>query len=88
MRKPIRLTIEGSGEFPWDMLRYDNCWPSAAADVPAMVLPRWKAGRNLKRRVTVASVGPFTSERWASFGWRPVGFTPKPGQWPGSLASR
>lgn len=29
MTKLYEFTVEGSGLFPFDMLRYDQCWPKS-----------------------------------------------------------
>ncbi len=70
MRHQRYFAVEGRGEFPLDMLRYDACWPKRQEDVdvlqdperqPRMVqLSCWRD----RRRGTVA-----THERWASYGW-------------------
>lgn len=36
MAKIKRFTVHGFGEFPWDMLRYDACWPETEADSTLM----------------------------------------------------
>lgn len=67
LRVPSLFTVEGSGEFPYDMLRYDHCWPfSEALDSPAL-----KAHRYDRRRVVLATNSPSapTAGRWKSFGW-------------------
>jgi hypothetical protein len=58
--KLYRYTVEGTGQFPVDMLRYDSCWPSTSKDVP---LPT-KGGR-----VELVGIQEPTLLRWRSFGW-------------------
>lgn len=65
------FTVEGCGEFPLDMLRYDTCWPSCSRDVDAMTHHR--PGEH--RQVRLSTYTPrkrdlfTTPERWRSFGW-------------------
>lgn len=63
------LSVSGSGSFPTDMLRYDQCWPLEQQDVVNM------DRRSETRQVTVAQItdtkhDKFTVERWRSFGWQ------------------
>jgi len=64
-----RFTVEGSGHFPHDMLRYDGCWPSTSEDVVAMDFEE----DGMRRRVTLTTIGhkdrTATVARWKSFGW-------------------
>jgi hypothetical protein len=60
----IFFAVTGNGDFPFDMLRYDKCWPASEA-----------ASRLLddllgtQRRVELRGlIGP-TVARWRSFGW-------------------
>ena len=70
-----RFTVEGSGHFPHDMLRYDGCWPSTSEDVVAMDFEE----DGMRRRVTLTTIGHkdrvATVERWRSFGWAVVKHT-------------
>lgn len=61
----------GRGEFPFDMLRYDNCFPATEAHdsgalvttdngLRVVVLKRWRVA------------GSWTPARWESFGWKLV----------------
>ena len=65
--------VEGSGEFPFDMLRYACSWPKGESDSFAM-----GADHDEKRRVTLSKYHrdpqPVLSEdRWLSkFRWRVV----------------
>ena len=60
------FTVEGSGEFPFDMLRYDTCWPEHETDTPMM--GRGWSGR-AKRSVRMIGLRTPTVGRWLSFGW-------------------
>lgn len=63
------IVVEGSGDFPFDMLRYDQCYPASERDSYLM-------GYGHKRQVTLtrSSVNamPPTYRRWASFLWEVV----------------
>lgn len=63
--------VAGEGDFPFDMLRYDTCWPSAHEDVNSLADERDGATRivRLSRHVVFMDQKP-TSGRWESFGWR------------------
>lgn len=66
------FTVEGNGEFPFDMLRYDSCWPYCEGrDVPSLV----RYGPKGLRRVVLQTTNPHapTARRWQSFNWRVVG---------------
>lgn len=64
------LTVQGVGQFPADMLRYDEAWPLRTED--AQKIERAGILRG-SRQVTLLSVrNAPTTERWESFGWRVV----------------
>ena len=56
--------VIGSFTFPFDMLRYDQCWPVCEGQIGLL------AGGHAERAVVVASYGRFTISRWRSFGWQ------------------
>jgi hypothetical protein len=67
--------VRGNGPFPYDMLRYDACFPAQQEDVLAMC-QRERAGiPGLQRTVNLMTVTtariktPFHPARWATFGW-------------------
>ncbi len=64
------LRVEGEGRFPFDMLRYDACYPNTTEDAVALVqaTPGSKYSLCLTK-VTDTPVG-FTPSRWISFGCR------------------
>lgn len=75
------FTVEESSSriFPFDMLRYDSCYPTSQRDVSAIVsttFPR-REGEE-KVRVTLSTKHEkkddhvVTPGRWQSFGWRVV----------------
>lgn len=72
-RRGCKFTVEGNGYFPFDMLRFDRCFPSTSEDAVAMsatvTLPH-RRGEG-PHRVTLSSderMEP-TKGRWASFSW-------------------
>ena len=67
--------VEGSGDFPMDMLRYDRCYPAReGTDSANLCASRYRRSRlprrkiMLRRLVTNRHAMP-TSVRWESFGW-------------------
>jgi len=69
-RQVAHYTVEGSGEFPIDMLRYDCSSPDREADSRAIM----QEGKRRVNLVTYVEFGP-TDERWLSFNWRVVSVT-------------
>jgi hypothetical protein len=68
-----RFTAEGVGEFPYDMLRYDSCYPDTEQDSALLGKP-YPQDRTERRSVRLRRVVPMakalpTFARWASFGW-------------------
>jgi len=63
--------VTGKAQFPFDMLRYDACWPTSEMhDSSKLGISR--ADRSLYfefRTVHLTSDSPFTPARWQSFGW-------------------
>src|SRR5882757_4313205 len=48
------FVVEGSGRFPYDMLRYDQCWPMTSIDSAAM---DYEPGETGRRRITLETFG-------------------------------
>jgi len=65
------FTVTGTHEFPYDMLRYDSCWPERETDTPKLGRPRVLPGT--ARSVGMIGLHEPTSARWASFGWEVEG---------------
>lgn len=71
------FTVEGRGDFPLDMLRYDECWP-ADGDSALRLIKKDKEDRapgettfrqvNLRTNRSV-NIHP---KRWDSFNWKVV----------------
>ena len=76
--KRRRFVVEGTGNFPFDMLRYDACWPADSGESHklecAYCSRRPEDPLSSKRRVTLLSdwsQAP-TEGRWNSFTWRVI----------------
>jgi hypothetical protein len=76
MPNPVlkRFTVEGTGEFPVDMLRTDQCWPAGADDAARIgahygLADPDKAGARTITLETAAKYAP-NRQRWLSFRWR------------------
>lgn len=67
----MKFTVIGSGPFPADMLRYDECWPATENDAHAVVLETtgMRAKQSHRRVTLVTGKHGSPSGRWASFGW-------------------
>jgi hypothetical protein len=68
------FTVEGNGEFPIDMLRYDSCRPYAEYDSKLIADGAYVSGR---RRLILAKDADSvnwhpTYGRWESFGWKVI----------------
>lgn len=64
MNAPTDFTVAGSGEFPLDMLRYDECWPVDGNAVAAMT-GEGRRGVQLRTNRRMP-----TRDRWDSFSWK------------------
>lgn len=69
-------TVEGTGEFPFDMLRYDSASPASQEAVFKLALGHYASMERVRewmqtrRQVEMQSYWPPTVARWASFGWK------------------
>lgn len=71
--RKFAFTVRGSGRFPFDMLRYDGCYPETGMDVTSMTSEdREVFGRSQERNVRLRSDREPTVDRWTSFGWQVV----------------
>ncbi len=76
MRKCYQIETKGTGQFPFDMLRYSRCWPVAAQDAENLSFdPESKESYQKPRVVCVALIGNAVEaahcvERFKSFSWR------------------
>lgn len=67
------FTVEGSGPFPLDMLRYDHAWPKTEGrDSSRLATPENLEEYRTPRRVTLCTASETAPNvrRWDSFGWR------------------
>lgn len=68
----VTYTVNGSGMFPLDMLRYDAAWPATAADATEL---EWAIAQPAERRdkgpkpIRLQSYQKPTKDRWSSFLW-------------------
>lgn len=63
--------VEGRTAFPIDMLRYENAAPLNFDPETKVIDPRFGHGSNLVlARAVNHKWKPWTSARWASFGWQ------------------
>ena len=65
MARISSFIVEGRGDFPLDMLRFDMCWPRSADDAQAIS----GDGHRFVHLETAKRMG-ITFARWESFGWR------------------
>lgn len=69
----VTFTVEGGGTFPFDMLRYDACYPdSEATDSPNLDWSGQPGLRKVRLRHRVLkdeNLASYPSRRWPSFGW-------------------
>lgn len=70
-----KITVEGAGQFPIDMLRYDQAFPASEADSAIISQQADQRVVNLERISGVNIPAGATLGRWASFGWRVVSCT-------------
>lgn len=73
------FVVAGSGEFPGDMLRHDQCWPISEEDAGKVVRNEFhlltrRADFETERHVTLGSDSAHAPHiaRWESFGWRVI----------------
>jgi hypothetical protein len=74
------VAVVGSGNFPWDGLRYDFSSPASELDTHNIIGPERGSDAWLETRVVVVKRivardvvgGDWTPARWESFGWRMV----------------
>ena len=78
------LVVEGRGEFPFDMLRYDSAFPYREEDSSKLKPVPFVPGPRGLRRVVLCRRGVnalgSTGARWSSFGWQVLMETTDPGE--------
>lgn len=69
----FKFTVEGSGPFPFDMLRYDQCWPATENDSAKIERTTRRGAHSRAETIRLASnIDRTTGARWVSFGWKVV----------------
>lgn len=68
-----RYQVNGMGSFPFDMLRYDSCWPYQETDSGVIEGRQHHERDASKTPVTIMGVKPPTVARWQSFMWNVTG---------------
>lgn len=61
-----RFKVRGKGTFPFDMLRYDQCFPTSSKDATMFVYPQLDWEVKLTHYDRISSWKPCIS-RWGSF---------------------
>lgn len=64
--KYLKITVEGKGYFPADMLRYDQCYPADGRS--AQTITSTSVSPATVHLICTKEDGP-TPDRWRSFGW-------------------
>jgi len=68
-KKIVRFTVSGRGDFPFDMLRYDACFPVRPEDARDLEGREQRTLLLESRSQTHGAPMAPTLERWRSFGW-------------------
>ena len=73
------IAVEGSINFPIDMLRYDSCWPASESDSAEISktfhrfpLPKEELVTIKLKRYTFSKNDLPEKDRWASFLWNVI----------------
>lgn len=72
------FTVTGTGLFPLDMLRYDQCWPRTSNDAELIErinsqYNQYSAATREVQEIELSGAnnhGEPTEDRWKSFGWK------------------
>lgn len=71
-RRYFEYYVTGGGIFPFDMLRYDSCWPVGGDDAAMMSAdysPLTPREARMPRSIKMRSYREPTIARWSSFNW-------------------
>lgn len=68
LRQPASFTVTGRGDFPFDMLRHDRCFPATSEDAAKLERPDSPTQRAI--RLIASTYAEITPDRWESFGWK------------------
>ena len=66
----IEFEVFGKGDFPFDMLRYDLCWPASETDALHIPLAPTPQARLELRSINLRGLKLPTTRRWESYGWK------------------
>jgi hypothetical protein len=66
----FEFEVAGRGQFPIDMLRYDQCWPKRESEDAMGIERSFRNDPGILRQVTLRGLHPPTVGRWESFGWK------------------
>lgn len=73
MGKELKLEYAiavGSGQFPFDMLRYDHCFPASESYSSELGRDHYQHERVVIVARYAHQPGRWTVDRWKSFGWK------------------
>ena len=73
MAKDLKLeyaVVQGFGDFAFDMLRYDHCFPAAEEQSPLLEQHFNRGNRFVIVARYTTQPGGWTPDRWKSFCWR------------------
>lgn len=72
-KEPYHFLVAGTGPFPLDMLRYDQCHPAAETE-SGRIEATFRTHGLSSQPIGLKSYAetPPTAARWESFGWRVV----------------
>ncbi len=65
-KRVYEYVVTGMGDFPVDMLHFDQCWPATGDDAAKIVEPASPAE---PRSIRMRSHQRPDTDRWSSFGW-------------------
>jgi hypothetical protein len=68
----LEYVVEGTGEFPYDMLRYDCSYPHDEPDSHAIRREYESTRRRVRLRQRSLNTNGPNIARWRSFSWRVV----------------
>jgi hypothetical protein len=68
LRDPAAFTVTGRGDFPFDMLRHNRCYPATSEDAAKLERPDSPTQRAI--RLVACTIAEITPDRWESFGWK------------------
>lgn len=67
-KKYVDFKVSGRGDFPYDMLRYDQCWPADQDSAAKFHHSYNRDRREVKLRI-FGDEAEITFGRWSSFLW-------------------